>query len=109
MVLVLVLELELGLVLVLVLSLMDYEEHLLALRSTCWQPGIATNLAIWHSHQSGGRPAKVSLAMMTVWSNLALTPIWPIWQSSQSGNLATGAIWLILTKLIAIWIQRGRK
>ena len=31
----------------------DYEEQLLALRSTCWQPGIATNLAIWHNSQSG--------------------------------------------------------
>ena len=81
--------------------LMDYGVCVMDSGLAIWQSGAATNLAIWRSHQSGGRATKVSLAMMTVWSNLALTPIWPIWQSNQSGNLATEAIWLILTKLIA--------
>ena len=63
-----------------------------SLPNTLEQSGVASNLAIWRILQSGACSFKVNLTLMSIWRNLALASIWPIWRQYQSGNLAPGSI-----------------
>ena len=57
------------------------------------QSGSMLNLAIWHRGQSGPQRRAINLMACSIWPNLVISSIWPIWRNRQSGNLPIESIW----------------